>query len=380
MKKILFLQIKGNSLGGVWTVNKSLSEEFIKRGYKVNVFSFRNNHPGIDIDDLNIEITTINKEDPWEIIHKRDVINSIKKKCFLKTLKQYILDNKKLKNDYKKMKKKINELQPDYIIASHYQTLISIPKNLLKRTIFVQHTSFNFLLMDKNNIKVLKKYNDKLFRLCWLCESTMKRAKEFGFKKNTYIYNPNKFMTDKITNAVKNKKISVITRIHPEKRIDLMIDMVNDVLNEINDKEWKFEIYGIGAFNQKSQNILNENSQISYRGITDDVINVLLKSSLTLNTSIYEGFSLSIIEAFSCGVPVIAFNFGESSHEQIINDYNGYVIENDNIDEFKKTLKNVINNQPKLEKLSKNAKEFSKNFSISKIGDQWIRLFSEMEE
>ena len=41
MKKILFLQIKGNSLGGVWFVNKSLGEEFIRRGYHAEVLAIR---------------------------------------------------------------------------------------------------------------------------------------------------------------------------------------------------------------------------------------------------------------------------------------------------------------------------------------------------
>ena len=369
MKKILFLQIKGNSLGGIWFVNKTLGEEFLRRGYEVHVLALRNNHPGIDIKDTPLNIKVINKIDKWEITHRRDVLNNLN----LKTLKKYFKDKKKLDNDYLEMKKLINDYNPDYIIASHYQTLFGVPHKYLEKVIFVQHSSFDYLLKDKFCVKTLKRLNNKLFKMCWLCKSAMTKAIEFGFINNTYIYNPNKFLTTKKADVSANKKIVVITRIHPEKRIDLMIEMVNDVLKDF--KDWTFEIYGTGSFNEKSQEILNSSKQIFYKGLINNPLDVLLKGSLTLNTSIYEGFSLSIIEGFSAGLPVIAFDFGESANEQIINGYNGYVIEKDNISMFKEKLREVLNSKEKLEELSRNAKEFSGQFEISKVADNWENLF-----
>lgn len=379
MKKILFLQIKGNALGGVWFVNKTLGEEFLKRNYDVQVLAIRNNHPGIEIKDTPLKITTINKENVWEIIHKRDVLAS-SFNSFFKTLKQYFVDRKTLKKDYEKMKDFINAYNPDYIISSHYQTLFGVPKKYLNKTIFVQHSSFDYLLKDKANIKTLKRLNDKIHGFSWLCKSTMEQAISFGFIKNKYIYNPNKFITSKCADVIKNKKIVVITRIHKEKRIDLMIQMINDIFKDKKYGDWKFEIYGVGSFNEKSEKILKNSTQILYKGLTNNPMEVLLNSSLTLNTSIYEGFSLSIIEGFSCGLPVISFNFGESAHEQIINGYNGYVIEDDNVEAFKETVKKLLDDENRLEKMGKNAKEFSKRFSVSEIANNWECVFEEVDK
>lgn len=379
MKKILFLQIKGNALGGIWFVNKTLGEEFIKRGYHAEVLAIRDNHPGIEIKDTPLKVTTVNKNDLWKIIHKRDVLNSLKSGKFFKTLKQYFKDQKKLNADYQKMKNFINSYQPDYIIASHYQTLMGVPEKYLARTIYVQHSSFDYLLKDKNNVKTLRRLNDKLFKMCWLCKATMNRAIDFGFKKNTFIYNPNKFTTDKIADVIKNKKIVVITRIHKEKRIDMMVEMVNEVFQDKKFNEWSFEIYGGGTFKEKTNEILKKSEQIFYKGLTDNPKEVLLNSSLTLNTSCVEGFPLSIIEGFTCGVPVISFNFGESAREEIIDDYNGYVIDNDDTDKFKETLRKVLSDLEKLKELSLNAKEFSKQFMLDKIVDEWEELFKEMK-
>ena len=379
LRKILFLQIKGNSLGGVWFVNKALGEEFLKRGYHVEVLAIRNNHPGIEINDTPLKINVINKEDLWEIVHKRDVLKAVFKN-FFKTLKQYFEDKKKLDNDFFKMKDFIKEYNPDYIIVSHYQLLLGIPDEYLSKVIFVQHSSFKYLIDDKYAIRLLKKYKNKIFKMCWLCKSTLDDAIKFDFKNSTYIYNPNKFITDKQADVVKNKKIVVITRIHPEKRIDLMISMVNDVFMNNKFRDWKFEIYGTGSFNEESKKILKESKQIEFKGLTDNPMEILLKSSLTLNTSAYEGFSLSIIEGYTCGLPVISFNFGETVYEEIKDGKTGFVINQGDIENFKIKLIKLLSSPNLLKEMSDNAKNFSKQFEVSKVADKWEELFKHMEE
>lgn len=379
LRKILFLQIKGNSLGGVWFVNKALGEEFLKRGYHVEVLAIRNNHPGIEINDTPLKINVINKEDLWEIVHRRDVLKAVFKN-FFKTLKQYFEDKKKLDNDFFKMKDFIKEYNPDYIIVSHYQLLLGIPDEYLSKVIFVQHSSFKYLIDDKYAIRLLKKYKNKIFKMCWLCKSTLDDAIKFDFKNSTYIYNPNKFITDKQADVVKNKKIVVITRIHPEKRIDLMISMVNDVFMNNKFRDWKFEIYGTGSFNEESKKILKESKQIEFKGLTDNPMEILLKSSLTLNTSVYEGFSLSIIEGYTCGLPVISFNFGETVYEEIKDGKTGFVINQGDIENFKIKLIKLLSSPNLLKEMSDNAKTFSKQFEVSKVADKWEELFKHMEE
>lgn len=380
MKKILFLQIKGNSLGGIWFVNKTLGEEFEKRGYQVKVLGIRDNAKnGIDTNKEKLDITTINEVDDWKIVRRRDVLNALKSKDGLKCLKQYFIDRNKLKDDYEKMKKFINEYNPDYIIASHYQTLPGIPEKFLTKTIHVQHSTIRQLYMDKKNCKVLKKYQNKI-KLCWLCKSTKDLAEKMGFNHSNYIYNPCKFDNDTIADVVNNKKIIVITRIHPEKRIDLMVDVVNEIFKDEKYKDWKFEIYGIGSFNEKSQKILKSSTQIKYLGKLENVKAALLNSSFTLNTSLFEGFPLSIIEAYTCGLPAVSFDFGETSSEVVVDNYNGYLIKQNDIEKLKNAIKLLLDNPNKLLEFSINAKDYSKKFTLNNIINEWEKLFEELEK
>ena len=381
MKKIMFLQIKGKSFGGIWLVNKTLSEELYKRGYDVQVCSIRDNHPG-DYEKTLFKQHTINDKDEWGITHRKDVLLSVKKGLgkFFKTFNNYLFDKKKLSEDYEKLKTYIRNENPDYIIASHYQTLPGIPDEYLKKTIHVQHSTFSFVLKDKMNFKTLKKYNDKLFALMWLCKSTCESARKKGLKKNYYIYNPVRFNTTDSANVVDNKQLIVLSRFSYEKRIDLMIKIVNDIFKDKKFKDWKFALYGKGDLSSESLNIIKQSDQIFYKGVVQNSKDVLLQSSCSLNTSIIEGFPLSIIESFTCGVPALSFNYGEAANEQIENGYNGFVIEQDNIDEYKKKLIELMSNEEMLTKLSKNSKECSKKFAVTSVTDEWEKFFKRIDE
>jgi colanic acid/amylovoran biosynthesis glycosyltransferase len=62
------------------------------------------------------------------------------------------------------------------------------------------------------------------------------------------------------------------------------------------------------------------------------------KPSLFINVSSSEGIPVSIMEAFSFGIPVIATNVG-GTHEIVIDNYNGILLkENPTIEEIKSAI------------------------------------------
>ena len=213
--------------------------------------------------------------------------------------------------------------------------------------------------------------------MIWLSKKTSELAKEKGFSNNTYMYNPVRFQTKLTADVIKNKKLISVTRIdNYQKRIDLMLDIANTVLK---DSDWTFELYGTGEFTDYAKNILKNNKKIKYMGKTDNPMQVLLNASINLNTSRMEGFSLSILEANMCGIPTISFDFGESVQEEIINDKTGYIIYNDNKKEYIEKLLFLMNNQNKLQELANNSKKFSKQFTINKVIQNWLKLFENMK-
>ena len=381
MKKVLFLQIKGKSYGGVWHVNKLVGEELIKNNYDVHIVSIRDNQTDIVLEhDPRLIVKTINEQDLWETISLSEILKEAKKLHFLNATKMF-LDKVKhkqgLNKDIKKLHKYIYDYNPDYIIASHYQLLDMIPKSYLNKVIHEQHTSFKDAKSHKATVKTFKKYNNKV-KYLWLTKQTMIEAEKYGLKNNSYIYNAVRFKTEKIAPVTKNKKLITIARLSEQKRIDIMIDIIEDIFKAEKYKAWSLEIYGTGPLEEKLKKLTTNNKQIKFMGLTNNPQKELLTSSINLNTSPYEGFSLSILEANECGVPTIAFDFGESTEEEIINNKTG-IIAKDNED-YKKQLQELMDNSEKLTKISKNAKQFSKNFQIESIIKEWLNLFSEVDK
>lgn len=385
-KKVLILQSKGRQVGGVWFVNRTLAEGLADRGYEVEVLCVRNNPTDmIPKHKDNIKVFTINEKDLWEITKRRDILNSLKSLNVFKFLKLLFKRRKELKilkNDYKKIKDYIFKYNPNFIINSHYELLDAIPKEYLGVTINEIHTSYNRVKVEcLDAIKKLNKYNNKLGKMVWLTNATCKDAIDDGYKNSICIYNPIRFNVESSADVVNNKKLVTMCRLSSnEKRLDLMVEIVNEIFKDKDLKDWSLELYGPGEPDSKTLEIINNNDQIKIMGSTDKPEEALLKSSIYLSTSPYEGLSLSILEAMECGVPTVAYHFGESTEEEIIENETGLIIPFGNKEEYINKLSNLMKDNDKLSKMSLNSKNKAEDFSIEKILNEWGNLLESLEK
>ena len=92
-----------------------------------------------------------------------------------------------------------------------------------------------------------------------------------------------------------------------------------------------------------------------------------------------EGFSMSILEAYEFGIPVVAYNFGESCREQILDNETGNIIDLYDENKFIEKLTYLMNNPEILKRYSKNSKEYANNFNVQNIANQWIKLFKQVD-
>lgn len=381
MKKVLILQNKGKTYGGVWQVNKLVGEALLDKGYQVHIVSIRNNQNSLTIEHRkDLIVNTINEKDIWGTYTGTEILEEFKKINLILSVKMVISRIKyeiNIKKDIAKLHKYIKEYNPNYIITSQYQLLDMIPKEYLNKTIHEQHLAFRESINHKDTKRTFDKYKDKI-KFLWLTKQTMLDAIDYGIKDSHYIYNAVRFKSKTRADVINNKKLITIAQFRPEKRIDLMVDIVKEVFKDKKNKDWTFEIYGSGAEEEIIKKHIGGNKQIKLMGLTNDPKQELLSSSINLNTSSMEGFALSILEANECGVPTITLDFGESVKEEIINKKTGFIA-NDKED-YINVLKKLMNDTNKLDELSQNAKEFSKQFQIENIIEKWIELFQEIDK
>ncbi len=370
--KILILQNKGKSYGGVWQVNKMVGEALINDGYDVAVISIRENHNDyVPEYDKKMLVKTLNPVDEWETYNWSEIIKSFPKKGSVSKLKNRLHHIKTMKMDKKKLASFINEYQPDYILSSQYQLLDMIPKEYLGVTFNEQHMSFRDSWNHPATKKTFIKYKDKVTYI-WLCKKTMEKAKENGLNNSICLYNAVRFETKKTADVIKNKKLVTIARISSQKRIDKMIDMVEEIFKDPKYHDWTLEIWGDGELYDEMKSRVHS-KQIKMMGRTNTPMDILLTSSINLNTSDYEGFALSILEANECGVPTITFDFGESTEEEILDGKTGFIAKNR--EDYINKLKKMMDDKELLLKFSKNSKEYNENFKIGKIVKDWEKIF-----
>ena len=111
----------------------------------------------------------------------------------------------------------------------------------------------------------------------------------------------------------------------------------------------------------------NLNKYVKVEGFIDNVIPYYYNNDLLICSSFVEGFSLSILEAMSVGLPIISTDTG-GVNEQIKNGKNGFVVKNNNSNDLAKKIQYFYDNRDCIEKMGKESHQiFNDKFGIDKM-------------
>ena len=127
----------------------------------------------------------------------------------------------------------------------------------------------------------------------------------------------------------------------------------------------------------KSKNI---NSKIKFLGDRLDVIEIMSKDfNIFVLTSVREGLPNVIMEAMSCGLPVVATNVGGVS-ELVEHGKNGFLVPSGDLDGLVKYCKILINDPNLRSKMGQKGKDFIKmNYSSEKMVREFEEVFESLE-
>ncbi|MEZ0324099.1 MAG: glycosyltransferase family 4 protein [Hydrogenothermaceae bacterium] len=113
-------------------------------------------------------------------------------------------------------------------------------------------------------------------------------------------------------------------------------------------------------------------------GFREDIPELLNGSDFFLLSSNLEGIAGSLLQAMATGKVVLSTLAGGIG-EYLIDGYNGFAVDVGDFENFTKKLNYMINLQKEeYERLSKNAVETAKEYSIEKTAEGYIKLFEEI--
>lgn len=118
--------------------------------------------------------------------------------------------------------------------------------------------------------------------------------------------------------------------------------------------------------------------QILLKGQTNDIESALKKASFFVLSSRAEGLPMSLIEAQSCGLPIISTDCAPGIRE-IVEEYkNGFVTPIDDVPILARHIRRLVQNPELFISLSDHSYHNSMKFQKDVIKNQWYELFEEL--
>lgn len=371
MKRITILALH-LGYGGIEKCISTLANTLCKN-YQVNVISTYKLYekPSFPIDD-RVKITYLI---PDLSPSKNEFIDSVKHLKFIKGFKLGITNLKVLYLKKKKMIEAIKNCDSDVIISTrdiHNDWLGKYgDPNILK--IGWEHNHHN---NDKKYINKIIKSVSKLDYFVLVSKELEEFYRQKVKCKTVYIPNTLDYYPKKVSD-LEEKRIISVGRLSEEKGYLDLIDVFSLVHQVYPD--WKLDIIGDG--NQKE----NIQKKIEEYGLKDFIIlhgfqnkeyinQLLQKSSIYVMCSYTESFGIVLLEAFSFGIPCVAFDSARGATEIISNNWDGYLIKDRNKEIMAKKVCELISNPNRRIIMGANGIKKANQYSMDEIRKYWIQI------
>lgn len=172
------------------------------------------------------------------------------------------------------------------------------------------------------------------------------------------------------------KKVIAVGRYTPEKGFDILISAWKKVAEKYSD--WSLNIYGEGELKESYQKQIDElglNESCFLKPPVKNIYDKYIESSILVLSSHDEGFGMVIIEAMSCGLPVVSFSCPCGPKDLIENGINGILVKNGDGEELANQICHLIEKPEMRKKIAEQAYISSKKYYMENIAASWKNLF-----
>lgn len=174
------------------------------------------------------------------------------------------------------------------------------------------------------------------------------------------------FLIDDFPREKRNWVVSV-GRLHKEKGFIRLIEAFAHVKN----KDWRLIIVGDGIHREEIHKEIEQKGledRVILKGKSNNIVPILLQSSIFVLASHNEGFPNALLEAFATGLPSVSFDIVAGPSDIIHNGVNGILLPDNDIEGLTNSINRLIDDEELRFVLGKNAKESSEKYNIDIIG------------
>lgn len=364
-----------DSKGGMDKVFCDFANVMSSKGYDVLALAFENKR-GKPFFNLSENVRFINAGVGYKV---NKFISNLKSCwCLHREVRRRIREKYKLASMSKRVLPYVDKYQPDIIISFNREATYIIKQclNVSVPVITMYHFNAEKILDDDFYFSAIES-SECLQTLLYRDVTVTKQ-----------IICPKKIVT--IPNAVpqfdtyaaySNKKIISVGRIDGVQKRQKYICQAMELIGK-RFPDWKVELWG-EIYDKKYfcelKELLNRKNinNVSFCGVSNDIVNKLKDASIFAFPSAYEGLPLALTEAMSAGLPCVGFKSCPAVNELIKDGSNGILCD-DTIEDFARGLAELMDDADKRERYGLQAKEDMKQYAPEKIWNQWEELINKI--
>lgn len=284
-----------------------------------------------------------------------------------------------------RLKKYIDEVQPDIIscIRDGYACAVldvesSIPvifeSHAMYKDVFFEDSTFVHLFATIFSRRKFKKLS-KLVTL------TQGDADDWKRVCQHVCVIPNVVHLNESDNHVlcQSKKTIFVGRFDAQKDFGTMLNIW--ALVQQCHPDWILSVYGNGKLKPLFEELVKiRELNIEIHPAVPNIMEQYMASSMLLMTSLYEPFGLVLVEAMSCGLPVVAFDCPYGPADIINDGVDGFLVEDRNIEKYAKKVCQLIEDEQMRQNMGRAAVLSAQRYRAEIIMPQWKLLFEQLVE
>jgi glycosyltransferase involved in cell wall biosynthesis len=145
--------------------------------------------------------------------------------------------------------------------------------------------------------------------------------------------------------------------------------------------DWRLVILGDGILRPELEQLclqLGVSASVSLPGIVKDPFEYLGQGDLFVLPSRFEGFPNALIEAMSCGLPVVAANCTGAISDIVRDGVDGLLVPVEDIPALSQAMERLMADEPLRKKMAGQAPDVTNRYGVKKVMEMWEKLIDEI--
>lgn len=274
--------------------------------------------------------------------------------------------------------------KPDVINTHLYVMSYVLPAAIFTGRKKIVHTVHNVAEKElRDSVKKVMKiayryFNVKPIAISNMIKESIESEYKISKKNIKCIYNgvDTTIFSGENININNNINLISVGRFTKQKNHKMMVEAFSEALKENNNL--KLILVGDGLLREETEKLVRRKeicNKVEFRGLKSNICEELKRAHIYISSSLWEGLPITILEAMSCGLPILCTDVG--GNKDVVKE-NGILVENNNCEQLTDAILELANDLEKINTMGALSTKFSKAYDIKNTAKEYENLYNSL--